>query len=393
MMKIIKQTVLVMIFIFMNKGLLFAQTAGINYQALILNSEDIQIPGQNVEENQVILGLEDISFRFTISDGTFQDLYIENQSTTTDENGMVSLIVGEGTPTFSTFDAIVWDGTPKYLNVEIDIHSQNQGFVFLDLQKILYLPQSVTGSGTGYTIDIVNDMNSLSMTDNELGDIIWMLDADGLGNPSLMVWDGTQWQPAQSDNDPENELALVVALDDNDRDLLFLSPSTGDQVWNQTCECIQVHNGTNWININALDAIAASNGLYIAANNTIKLGGTLDEPTTIASDAINTLALTGLQESTSTANTNVMTVDTNSGVITRTTLANLFQEEVTLTIATNDGQSQFVTPLPIETPNKVNIYRNGVRIGFTVITNTIVELEPEATCYAGDEIRIVQFTN
>ena len=88
-----------------------------------------------------------------------------------------------------------------------------------------------------------------------------------------------------------------------------------------------------------------------------------------------------------------MTVDSNTGVITRTPLSALFQEEVTLTIAANDGQSQFVTPLPIVTPNKVNIYRNGVRIGFTVITNTIVELEPEATCYAGDEIRIVQFTN
>ena len=88
-----------------------------------------------------------------------------------------------------------------------------------------------------------------------------------------------------------------------------------------------------------------------------------------------------------------MTVNTSSGVITRTSLANLFQEEVTLTIAANDGQSQFATPLPIASPSKVNVYRNGVRIGFTVLNTTQVELEPEAICYAGDEIRIVQFTN
>ena len=57
-----------------------AQTAGINYQALILNSEEIQIPGADVEENQVPLGLEEVSFRFSITDEEFQDLYSEEQT-------------------------------------------------------------------------------------------------------------------------------------------------------------------------------------------------------------------------------------------------------------------------------------------------------------------------
>ena len=80
-------------------------------------------------------------------------------------------------------------------------------------------------------------------------------------------------------------------------------------------------------------------------------------------------------------------------MITRTSLGNLFQEEVTLTIAATDGQNQFATPLPIASPSKVNVYRNGVRIGFSVSNINTLELEPEAICYAGDEIRIVQFTN
>lgn len=389
MLKIFKQIITISIPVFLGTGMVFAQTAGINYQALILNSEEIQIPGADVEKHQIPLGLEDVSFRFSITNGTFQDLYIEEQTTITDENGMVSLIVGDGTPLFSMFEDLVWNGTLKYLNVEIDIHSQNQGYVFLDIQKILYLPQT----GTGATIDMVDTTLNLPMDDNSVGDILWVKDVDGSELPSLMVWDGSMWQIAQMDYDPTNELALVVALGDDDRDAQFATPAVGDQVWNQTCECIQVFDGKSWISINALDATAASNGVYFAANNTIKLGGALNEPTTLASDATNTLSITGLQESTSTADTNVMTVDTNTGVITRTPLSALFQEEVTLTIAAYDGQSQFVTPLPIVTPNKVNIYRNGVRIGFTVITNTIVELEPEATCYAGDEIRIVQFTN
>lgn len=388
-MKILKQIVVVSILIFMSKGLLFAQSAGINYQALILNSEEIQIPGADIEENQVALSLEDVSFRFTISNETYQELYVEEQLTTTDENGMVSLIVGSGTPVFSSFDAIVWNGTVKYLNIEIDIHSQNQGYVFLDIQKILYLPQS----GTGATIDILNEMSDLSMTDNDIGDIIWMLDADGLGNPSLMVWDGTQWKVAQMDSDPTNELALVDVLDDNDRDLQFSTPNTGDQVWNQACSCLQVFDGASWVNFYSSSAnLTATNGINIDATK-IKLGGSLVEPTKIDTDATNTLAINGLQQTTNVVDENVLLVDSNSGVITRTALSNMFQEEVTLTIAANDGQNQFATPLPITEASKVNVYRNGVRIGFTVLNTTILELEPEAVCYAGDEIRIVQFSN
>lgn len=391
MRQILKQLVLVSVLIFMSKGLL-AQTAGINYQALILNSEEIQIPGPEVEENQIVLGLEDVSFRFTISDETYQELYSEEQSTTTDENGMVSLIVGDGIPLFSTFDAIVWDGTLKYLNIEIDIHNQNQGYVFLDIQKILYLPQS----GTASTIDIVDAMANAPMNYNEIGDLLWARDVDGLGHPSLLVWDNNQWKQVQMDFDPENELALVVALNDTYRDLQFATPAIGDQVWNQACICIQVYDGVDWKDISALNALVVTNGVNIdvdANNTTIKLGGALVEPTQLTTDAINTLSISGLQKITPTTDNNMVMVDTNTGVITRTPLGQLFQEEVTLTIAANDGQNQFVTPLPITTPNKVNVYRNGVRISFTVLNATIVELEPEAVCYAGDEIRILQFTN
>ena len=117
------------------------------------------------------------------------------------------------------------------------------------------------------------------------------------------------------------------------------------------------------------------------------------EPTTLITDATNTLSISGLQESISTVDTNVMTVNTNSGVITRTPLSTLFQEEVSLTIAANDGQIQFTTPLPIASPSKVNVYRNGVRIDFTILNTNVIELEPLAICYSGDEIRIIQFTN
>jgi len=138
----------IILFLFLlGASFLQGQTPGFNYQTVILNTSEIEIPGTNVKENQVPLGLEDITFRFSISNKNAIE-YIEEQTVTTDAGGMVSLIVGEGTPISATFNDIVWDGKEKYLNVEIDILSNNDGFIFLDAQKILYIPHPTSNNNT-----------------------------------------------------------------------------------------------------------------------------------------------------------------------------------------------------------------------------------------------------
>ena len=138
----------IILFLFLlGASFLQGQTPGFNYQAVILNTSEIEIPGTDVKENQVPLGLEDITFRFSISNKNNIE-YIEEQTVTTDASGMVSLIVGEGTPISATFNDIVWDGEEKYLNVEIDILSNNDGFIFLDAQKILYIPPPIRNNTT-----------------------------------------------------------------------------------------------------------------------------------------------------------------------------------------------------------------------------------------------------
>ena len=177
---------------------LFGQTPGFNYQALILNNEEIQIPGTNVLENKVPLGLEEITLRFTISNETSVE-YIEEHTISTDENGMVSLIVGEGFPISNTFYDINWDGKLKYLNVELNILNNNDGFVFLDSQKILYIPQPGNGNKNG-NIKIVSSLGDLSPP-YQLGDIIWLTDYGINNSPSLMIWDDIKWTPINNDFD------------------------------------------------------------------------------------------------------------------------------------------------------------------------------------------------
>ena len=47
----------IVLFLFLlGASFLFGQTPGLNYQALILNNAEIEIPGTNVKENQVPLG-------------------------------------------------------------------------------------------------------------------------------------------------------------------------------------------------------------------------------------------------------------------------------------------------------------------------------------------------
>ena len=145
----------IILFLFLlGASFLQGQTPGLNYQAVILNTSEIEIPGTNVKENQVPLGLEDVTFRFSISNKNNIE-YIEEQTVTTDASGMVSLIVGEGTPISATFNDIVWDGEEKYLNVEIDILSNNDGFIFLDAQKILYIPHNAFNNSATATEQFV----------------------------------------------------------------------------------------------------------------------------------------------------------------------------------------------------------------------------------------------
>jgi hypothetical protein len=361
---------------------LCGQTPGINYQALILNNATIEIPGTDVAENQVPLGLEEITFRFSISND-LEIEYIEEQTVFTDENGMISLIVGDGNPINATFNDIVWDGQLKFLNVEINILSNNEGFVFLDTQKILYVPHPSNGTSQ---VSMVGSLEELSPPYRN-GDLIWIESYDETENPSLMIYDGTAWKTTSNDFDPTIELGLFAVANATIRDTEFSIPSVGDQVWNQACGCIEVYDGTNWIGIDTL-VLNASNGLYKDNNNTLKLGGDLVEPTIISTSTSNTLSIKNLEQSTAEID-EVMIVEQGTDILKKRSFSSIIQQKQVVVIAI-DGQIRFSTPNPISSLNKLDVYRNGARISFIQVNSNTIELEPEAICYEGDQIRIVQ---
>ncbi|OSY87728.1 hypothetical protein WH52_09875 [Tenacibaculum holothuriorum] len=220
-------------------------------------------------------------------------------------------------------------------------------------------------------------------TGNNTGDF-WI---DSSNNNSVNLWNGTSW--VSIDNNPSRGNGPPMLN-------TSLTPIAGDVYVDQSNGRIYAYNGTNWVaagnNSGGNTNINATNGLNSVTNSsgtTIELGGVLIKPTIIETSAINTLAITGLLN----GNTNeddIVTVNRTTGVLRKVSTSNLLREEITEITATN-GQLEFTGLNLRGATDKISVYRNGVRISFTIKNNTTIEIEPEAICYQGDQIRIVQF--
>lgn len=172
-------------------SLSFAQTTpqGFNYQSVIRNASGDPIVNQTV------------SLVFTIRNGSATGtlVYYEKHNTSTNEFGLVNLIVGRGTPLLGDFTSINWAGGAKYL--EVSIETLPGIFDVLGTTELLSVPYAMyaqsSGSGGGGSD---NWGSQTAFTDNTLK-------GNGLaGNPigiaqqsaqtgQVLKWNGTTWAP------------------------------------------------------------------------------------------------------------------------------------------------------------------------------------------------------
>ncbi|MCB0456550.1 MAG: hypothetical protein R2776_05270 [Flavobacteriaceae bacterium] len=139
---------ILLVLIMMSFGFLFSQTDGINYQAVIIDPNVQELPGQNATGN--ILPNTPISLRFSILNESGGMDYQEIQQTSTDLFGMINVFVGNGAATSGVFSEIHWDGTPKDLKVEIDFKG-SENFEVLSQEKLTFIPfayhRNITATG------------------------------------------------------------------------------------------------------------------------------------------------------------------------------------------------------------------------------------------------------
>jgi len=127
----------------------FAQS-GITYQAVILNPKGEELPGADNSRSPLVN--QTICLRFKIIKPVAIVEYQETQLTTTDEFGMVNVIIGTGIRTGGTaanFAAVTWDGNPKNLIVEVDVTGACNNFIEISNQPFTYVPYAYYAANSG----------------------------------------------------------------------------------------------------------------------------------------------------------------------------------------------------------------------------------------------------
>ncbi|MBE7686406.1 hypothetical protein F7647_10140 [Tenacibaculum piscium] len=237
-----------------------------------------------------------------------------------------------------------------------------------------------TSTNTQNPVKVINNTTAPANPNN--GDF-WV-------NPTTnetKIWDGTTSTWVLLNGNPKKGTGIPT-------DTTAPNSVAGDIYVDIATGTIYAYTGTAWItqtNTNTQNPVIASNGLTIddttdPTKNNIQLGGKLLSDTTIDTDG-KAFAIKNLQTGDIT-NDDIVTIDAN-GVLRKVTLNTVLKQEVTKLTVTTPNQVIFTKP---DFGNNITVYRNGVRVDFTLENNdTEIKLESDAKCYAGDQIRIVQF--
>ena len=119
----------------------FAQnTSGISYQALIVDKEGDKLPG--FDNPNTPFANKSVCLRFSlINEQTNSTDYVETQTVTTNEFGIVNTIIGTGNPTTTVlWDEVLWGILQKRLVVAVDLTANCNSFTVISDQILNYTP-------------------------------------------------------------------------------------------------------------------------------------------------------------------------------------------------------------------------------------------------------------
>jgi hypothetical protein len=105
---------------------------GINYQAVIRNSNGTVVTSSNV-------GLQ---FRIVQGTPSGTTVYKEKFTALTTNLGLVNVVLGQGTPLTGTFNTIYWSTGPYFLEIAADV-AGGTNYVVLGLQQMASVPYAL----------------------------------------------------------------------------------------------------------------------------------------------------------------------------------------------------------------------------------------------------------
>ncbi len=187
-------------FIFIMNVFSFAQTApqGYRYQTTVRDAFGLKLGNQTIQLR--------FSFYSGSASGTLQ--WQETQMITTDSNGHISVVIGNGITTgagaTSSFSLINWSTNAYYLKVAID-DTGGSSFTDIGSTQLFSVPYAFYSLKTNITNnDSLSKFNDVNLT--------------GLSLNKLLEWNGSFWVPAI----------------DNDSDTVLFSYTSGHSIYSDT---------------------------------------------------------------------------------------------------------------------------------------------------------------
>src|SRR5690554_645693 len=247
-------------FCFATMTLAQAPPQGVNYQAVAYDTKSSEIPGTDV--SSLPIANKAIKVRFTIikDQANGNEIYSEEHTTTTDENGLFNLIIGKGFQLSSgDFPSIDWGTGLHFLKVDLDVSGS---YNTMGTQQIWSVPYALYSEKSG---------NGVEQISNTGGDITFTLENGDTYTVPLNGAQGPVGPQGPAGNDgatgPQGPQGPQGIPGTNGVAVNWLgsfataptSPALNDGYYNSTDGVSYVWNGSTW-NIVAQDGSDGATG-------------------------------------------------------------------------------------------------------------------------------------
>jgi hypothetical protein len=379
------------------------QQKGLNYQAVILDPNTIEIPGQVIAGQPLAKGK--VWVRFTLISQAGID-YEEIQQTTTDDYGLINLTIGTGNSTaalgtnassgiarYSQFDAIVWDEKLKRLKVAVNF-SGSGNYIEVSNQQLTFTPYALYAESVDYK-NVRDAPKNLSQFNNDVGYLV-PKDIEPLKRDLGLALVGGQENAAKIEaNQVANNLRFIVVdqtisklseqVDQNSSTLLSMSNTLNDHEVRLQQNVSQIQNTSSSImgqigylqnqistTQNALSSITSVYELAANKSAAVDLGNSQPSnslyPTQMAvksyvDNAMTNVVTTGTPDATTLATGKVQLAGDLAGTATAPTVPGLTLKESLANKSTDvsaDGTSNTKYPSVKAVKDYVDIATTGI---------------------------------